>query len=220
MDSSDLKAPPQGSWDPDPTRVVRCTAKPGETIIKQGDQGDVAYLIEEGEVAIIQTVGGHRIELGTARKGQMFGEMAVIDSGRRMASAIALTEVKLLRIPRADFDRRLEASDRVVRNILKMFLDNIRGASNIFLRRPRSFRDKIYVLEEVADYIESYRNSLQGQQPAALDAKIEALKALVEDFKAMAPTLPEPQQHAILEIGEHVTPPKAANPNQPKPFSV
>ena len=193
------------SWDPDPTKIVKLTAKAGETIFKQGDEGDAAYLIEAGEVSLFQNHGIHRVELRRLKSGEMFGEMAVIDHSMRMATAVASTELKLSRIPRALFEKKLEASDRFVRGLLRMLITNLRTTQETFQRRPRSFRDKVLVLEEVADYIESFANAQTGDDAKVLGEKLTTLRSLVGDLRQLAETLPDTHANAILEAGEKLS---------------
>ena len=190
------------TWDPDPTRITKLTVKVGETIFKQGDEGDAAYLVESGEVLLYQMQGIHRIELSRLKQGEMFGEMAVIDHNARMATAVATTEVKLSRIPCAMFQKKLEASDRFVRGLLRMLIGNLRTTQTNFQRRPRSFRDKVLVLEEVADYIESFANAQTGENAQILTEKLGVLRTLVTDLRDLTGKLPDSHSNAILEAGE------------------
>lgn len=65
----------------------------GEIIFKQGDEGDAIYIITQGQVEVqIENQDGVRsptIYLGT---GQIFGEMALIDQGKRSATIVAVED--------------------------------------------------------------------------------------------------------------------------------
>ncbi|MCD4685919.1 MAG: cyclic nucleotide-binding domain-containing protein [Anaerolineae bacterium] len=76
----------------------------GETIFQQGDEGDVMYGIQAGEVDI-----KHNDRLiRTLEPGDIFGEMAVIDREPRSAAAIAKTDCKLVVIDKAEFLYRVQ----------------------------------------------------------------------------------------------------------------
>jgi CRP-like cAMP-binding protein len=68
-------------------------------ILREGEPGSVMYVIKEGEVAL--QVNGHR--LATLGPGGILGEMAIIDRGKRSATAIALTDCKLVAMERELF---------------------------------------------------------------------------------------------------------------------
>ena len=57
----------------------------GETIIKQGDKGDYFYVIKHGEVDFFVD----NTKVGTAKKGHSFGELALLYTCRRAATAKA-----------------------------------------------------------------------------------------------------------------------------------
>ncbi len=63
------------------------TFKKGETIFAQGDEGDRLYVIRRGqvEITVADTKGRARSEVYLGQ-GQVFGEMALIDYGRRSAT--------------------------------------------------------------------------------------------------------------------------------------
>ncbi len=84
--------------------------KPGETIFKENSDSKELYVIMDGEVEISidpSLVGGpdvanepHRV-IATMRRGQSFGEIALVDEGLRSASAQAgKSPTRLLVIPR------------------------------------------------------------------------------------------------------------------------
>ena len=66
----------------------------GQAIVKRSEPGDAMYVIVSGAAEV--DVGGrfHRLE-----RGDFFGEMAVLASGRREATVKAVEPVEALRIP-------------------------------------------------------------------------------------------------------------------------
>ena len=69
--------------------LQRQTFKPGDKIFKEGDEGNLAYVVQEGVVEIVKEINGVETVLGSVGKGGIFGEMALIDSKPRMAAARA-----------------------------------------------------------------------------------------------------------------------------------
>ena len=60
---------------------------PGEVIFREGEAGDVAYIVEEGRVEISSLVNGRKHVMAVLGAGDLFGEMALIDQNERTASA-------------------------------------------------------------------------------------------------------------------------------------
>jgi CRP/FNR family cyclic AMP-dependent transcriptional regulator len=61
----------------------------GETVIREGSGGAAFFLIDSGEA----TVSIRGVERGTLRRGDHFGEIALIDEGERMATITAATDL-------------------------------------------------------------------------------------------------------------------------------
>jgi CRP-like cAMP-binding protein len=66
----------------------------------------------------------------TLDRGEIIGEMSLIDNARRMASARALSDTELSIISRDSLRNRLdrlEKSDRVLRRLIAVLVSRIRG---------------------------------------------------------------------------------------------
>jgi uncharacterized membrane protein len=87
----------------------------GHTLFQAGDPGDSLFIVRVGEIELfIKDTAGQRIVLTTAEPGDMFGEVAMLDSGSRTATALALTDCEVLVLDRDDlillFQRKPEAA--------------------------------------------------------------------------------------------------------------
>jgi len=76
----------------------------GEVLFRSGDPGDALFIVAKGRVQIKAESGSSIAELGD---GETFGEMALLSGSARTATAVPLSDVELLQINRADFDRML-----------------------------------------------------------------------------------------------------------------
>ena len=78
----------------------------GIGIVKEGDRGDMLYMIEEGTVSVTKTnLGPDSISI--LKQGDFFGEKAILASDTRMATYTAKSRVKCLILVRDDFIRIL-----------------------------------------------------------------------------------------------------------------
>lgn len=110
-----------------------CTEKAynqGEVIFEENSLSREFYIIVEGEVEIQvdpDTIGdgSDRYEpttIATLRRGQSFGEVAIVDPGVRSASAKCGTETcRLLEINRADFLKLFEADYKMGYIVMRNF---------------------------------------------------------------------------------------------------
>jgi NADH:quinone reductase (non-electrogenic) len=79
--------------------------EPGDIIFHQGDLGDSAYVIEEGECEACREHKDEQEVLATLGRGEYFGEMALLSDRTRNATIRARTAMNILIIPKADFNK-------------------------------------------------------------------------------------------------------------------
>lgn len=91
--------------------------KAGETLIKQNDEGDKFFILEEGECYAekIFNAGEPAQRVKDYKKGDYFGELALIRNEPRAATVVAQSDCKLLTLDRLSFKRLLGP----IENILK-----------------------------------------------------------------------------------------------------
>ena len=97
--------------------LKRCTFNAGDFIIRQGEVGDVFYIIEEGEATAFlnKEPGKPAIPELNYTKGGYFGELALLRDQPRAANVKAKTEVKLLSLDRNSFKRVLGPIDQILK---------------------------------------------------------------------------------------------------------
>ena len=83
----------------------------GKTIIRQGVEGDSFYVIRKGKVEVVLDGSGEEgLTVARLGPGDGFGEMALLTGTPRSANVLALTDVEVWRIAKADFDVLLSQS--------------------------------------------------------------------------------------------------------------
>ena len=98
-----------------------------QVIFREHENGDVAYIIANGQVQIIKESDNGPKVLGILEKGAMFGEMALIDNKPRMASAKAINgPVELLIVSKANFQKKMEQLDPFTRGLIKFMAEIVR----------------------------------------------------------------------------------------------
>lgn len=105
-------------------------------IFHENDPADAAYLIIKGKVEIRKGMRGDAPQvLGKLGRGDIFGELALFDDSPRMAEAMAMSGVEVVRISRDEFLGRLEATDQVMRAIVLYVVKRMRESSNELVRQ-------------------------------------------------------------------------------------
>ncbi|HOK40169.1 MAG TPA: cyclic nucleotide-binding domain-containing protein [bacterium] len=117
------------------------TFKKGSVIFLEGDIGEEMYIIVEGEIEISKTyklvdinneaelyLGSDCQVLSILKAGDFFGEMALLNQRERSATAIALTDVKLIAIDKKNFEVLLGKTNPIILQILKSLSNRLREA--------------------------------------------------------------------------------------------
>jgi CRP-like cAMP-binding protein len=88
--------------------MVKASYKAGDTIFLEHEPGDALYVVDSGKVRIwVRDAEGNEVALSELEPGDFFGEMSVLDGGRRSASATALVDTSLQCLRREDFQNFL-----------------------------------------------------------------------------------------------------------------
>lgn len=109
-----------------PAVIERRAVEAGQTIFREGEAGDRAYLVQSGAVEITKSTASGSKVLGTVVAGSIFGEMALIDDQPRMATARAVEPTVLVVVGREQFQTKLKKADPFIRGLLNLFVRNIR----------------------------------------------------------------------------------------------
>lgn len=104
----------------------------GETVFRQGDIGDCMYIIVSGTMRMHQD----DYVLAERSEREMFGEMALLETAPRLASATAVSDCLLLRLDQEPFFELLEGDNDVVRGIM-----------HVLTRRLSTITDRINQLQ-------------------------------------------------------------------------
>ena len=94
----------------------------GQEIFAKGDLGDSMYIIYGGQIGIYD---GSK-QLALFDKGEIFGELALLDTEPRSATTVAESDVLLFRIDQEDFFELMEERDEILKNVLRILCQRIR----------------------------------------------------------------------------------------------
>ncbi|KAI9750133.1 MAG: hypothetical protein M4579_006598 [Chaenotheca gracillima] len=86
---------------------------PGTTIIREGDRGEAFYLLESGEAEVFKR--GTDEPVNAYKKGDYFGELALLNDAPRAASVVSKTEVKVATLGKDGFQRLLGPVEGIMR---------------------------------------------------------------------------------------------------------
>ena len=104
----------------------------GDFIFRELETGQEAFIIDSGEVEMTTTIDNFGMEeqktISTLKRGEMFGEMALIDNGLRMATARAKSKAVVLKvISQSQFNGLLKDINPFVKKMLIMEINRMRS---------------------------------------------------------------------------------------------
>lgn len=113
--------------------VQPMTLPPGRCLFAKGDQGDAAYIIDHGTIEVFTEQDGQEITIAKLTRGDVLGELSLLDGSPRSASARAVDQVSLFRLDKSEFDflrRNLQSSAyKLIREISTTLCDRIRDTN-------------------------------------------------------------------------------------------
>lgn len=145
----------------------------GTLIIKQGDPGNCAYLIQSGVVRVYTEHEDKKIDLAKLDSGQIFGEIALIFDEKRSASVIALEDCNLIILTRQTLQQKLERSDPTVRAIVNMLTRRVLSANNEMVNKKSDVQHMLETARII--YQNTYANLPRTQQRTFQNAVLPKL---------------------------------------------
>jgi len=106
----------------------------GSVIFKKDDSGNCVYFIYKGQVSIHD--GEHQLAL--LSENELFGELSLLDSEARSASATAITECILLKIEQEDFYDVVATNTDILKGIMKTLCKRLRQQDKINVELKRN----------------------------------------------------------------------------------
>ena len=152
-----------------------CTYPPNHILCQEGEFENIFYVVAEGNLVITKTIGeeeGERI-LRLGGKGDLVGEMALIQNVPRAATVRTTSECTVLEMEKEDFETILSRSPRMAMDIIGITLDRMRSNDQMII-------DELQQTNKVLRQLD--RNKLEFIQVAAheLRTPLTVLKGYVD----------------------------------------
>jgi CRP/FNR family cyclic AMP-dependent transcriptional regulator len=148
------------------TRLCNCCDyQAGEILFRRGDSASAMYLVQDGEVTMsIATPDNQELVVATMRRGDFFGELAMLDGSPRSATATVIQRTKLLRLRREDFVELLGHQPKLAVAMLASIATRLRATNDLFARRTaRNVNEEIEqdysFSDRIADHVAEFGGS-------------------------------------------------------------
>jgi len=98
----------------------------GDIIFREGDVGDVMYVIQSGKVKITKKTESGEVPIATIEKGEIFGEMALFDRQPRSATAVASGDARVVSVDKKKLFSTIGRDPTLVFKMLESMSQRIR----------------------------------------------------------------------------------------------
>ena len=146
--------------------VDAISLKNGEVLFNAGEPGESLFVVRSGSVELfIKDTVGQKIVLTISEAGDLFGELSLLDSGPRTATAVALSDTELLMLDRDDLLLLFQKRPDAALNMLAAMSTMTRNADELLRTRvSRNVNEEMEEhstpLQRIADWIAWFSGSM------------------------------------------------------------
>lgn len=101
----------------------------GQSLMRQGEMGDAAYLILEGDADILVDNGDGPVKVASVGRNGFVGEMAILRNQPRTATVTAATEVSTLKITKDGFFQLIEDSPKIAVEMMRVLAQRLEATT-------------------------------------------------------------------------------------------
>jgi CRP/FNR family cyclic AMP-dependent transcriptional regulator len=138
----------------------------GETLFKAGEPGESLFIVQSGQIELfIKDTAGQKIVLTVAGPGEMFGELSLLDSGPRTATAVALETSELFILDRDDLRLLFQKKPDAALHMLAAMSQMTRKADALLRTRVsrnvnEEMEERLSILQRIADGLAWFSGSM------------------------------------------------------------
>jgi CRP-like cAMP-binding protein len=150
------------------TNEVNRSYQKNDMIFAEGEPGEEFFVIKTGSVKITKITNKNEILLAVLKAGDIFGEMALLESKPRTACAVANGDCQLMVVNRTNFDQMIKTQPQLIARLTAMLADRIwlsfKQLANTRINDPTG---RIY--DMLLIQLENKRVNLSAKTPCMFD---------------------------------------------------
>lgn len=154
---------------------VRQVLEPGEMLFEQGDEGDMAYVVVEGECDILVSTVEGPVKVASRKSGDVIGELALLCDAPRTATIQAVGPLSVLRITKDVFLQLVRDNAEVGGNLTRIIASKLERMMRDFTGGSPSLYDSVTGLANPNLFIDRIKNAIHADER---EGKISSLMLL------------------------------------------
>lgn len=138
----------------------------GQVVFRRGDPGGSIFIVVSGAVEIfVEDTVGQRVVFETAKSGDFFGELSLLDGDPRSASSVALEVTRAVRLDRNDLELLFKRHPTAAMDVLAVIGKRLREADKVIGTRPtyspnQAVEEKLTTVQRIADVAAAFSGSI------------------------------------------------------------
>ncbi|MEW2917212.1 Crp/Fnr family transcriptional regulator [Ruegeria sp. ANG10] len=161
----------------------------GDVLFEQGDEGDALFAILEGTLEVsFLAMSGRKLSLTLMRPGEVFGEIALFDSGPRTATIAAAESSRILRVRQGDVMEQIRQHPDLAVDLIRLAGLRMRWMGSqlneqVFLPMPIRLARKLLHLSGLQDDPSTRITLSQSELAEFVGATREAVSKTISTWK-------------------------------------
>ncbi len=117
--------------EPARAAMEQLSVRRGQTVFSEGEPGDSLYVLLQGKIKLSRSsADGRENVLAVMGPSDQFGELSVFDPGPRTATATAVTDVRLARMPQSVLRPWIDAHPEIGEQLLRVLARRLRRTND------------------------------------------------------------------------------------------
>ncbi len=104
---------------------------PGEVLFREGEAGEVMFVIQSGVVRIAKAIGGEDKVLAVLGPGEFLGEMAILNGRPRTATATVVEQTRCLVIEARTLEQMVARNAEIALRLIKKLAKRLASADTL-----------------------------------------------------------------------------------------
>ena len=105
--------------------------QPGEVLFREGESGEVMFVIQSGTVRITKEIGGEAKSLAVLGPGEFLGEMAILNGKPRTATATVVETTRCLVIEAKTLESMVARNAEIALRLIKKLAKRLDSADTL-----------------------------------------------------------------------------------------
>jgi CRP-like cAMP-binding protein len=119
--------------------------RPGEVLVREGEDDQHFYLIVRGKLGVIKGVGTpEQVTLNSLAAGEFAGELSWLDGSRRYASLVAMDDTRVLGLEREKLEALLDTDPHTVYRVMRAIVRAVHQTQRQLFMQQSELTNYIY----------------------------------------------------------------------------